>query len=271
MCRRTTEDPLVRSFLDTYGLNLLARPREDVAIGDVYMYGDGRVSIAGSVTHLLEPKPEMPRRNLNEQMADIRGKASDAVSFHAGIGLLESFLTALGPSQVISKVRAGYETANTHALRFRFAAATRDSVDPSELGGSLRGSKLIEDHPLYHEDHSYYLVTGIARTPSLSVVAEDKSGDSVDLAVGLMHVADASTGVSAEATGKGEVTYKGDKQLAFGVELYELYCDNKRGRLRMRAPRNAFRVLADEPDSDEPLIEPAFVGGPEGDILIDLS
>lgn len=105
MCKRTTTDPLVRAFLDRYGLNLLQIPRADVAVGDLYAVRGDRALPPGRVTDFLTPPPRLPRVR-REPLADLTDVVSDAVSVHAGLGLFEGFLTALAAGAVSGRVRA---------------------------------------------------------------------------------------------------------------------------------------------------------------------
>jgi hypothetical protein len=98
VCERSTDDPLIRLFLDRYGLHLLQVPRESAAVGDFYVDDGRRVSPPGNVRYLLDPSPELPAPREGERMADIEGVTSKGYSLEAGLGLLEGFLLAFGPS-----------------------------------------------------------------------------------------------------------------------------------------------------------------------------
>jgi len=99
MCKRNTPDPLVRMFLDTYGLNLLAVPREGSAVGDLYIKDDKGVSAPGSVKALLSPVPKLPPTKSGEAMADVTGVLSQSVSTKVGLNFLGVSLlhSALSP------------------------------------------------------------------------------------------------------------------------------------------------------------------------------
>src|SRR6185436_9856151 len=57
VCKRTTSDPLVRAFLDNYGLNLLSIPRKNAMCGDLYIADGPRVSTPGHIAQVLIPPP----------------------------------------------------------------------------------------------------------------------------------------------------------------------------------------------------------------------
>ena len=61
MSRRDSEDPLLRAFLDAYKLNLLAIPRENAQVGDVYVHTKDGVSVPGSLQYILTPEFVLPK------------------------------------------------------------------------------------------------------------------------------------------------------------------------------------------------------------------
>ena len=77
------------------------------------------------------------------------------------------------------------------------------------------------------------------------------------------------THVSVQETGDGEITLSGEKSLAFGVELHELRYEPDPGVLKLKSPPKAMRLRQGRAASRES--NPAFIGGPEGDILLTLS
>jgi hypothetical protein len=266
MCKRDTPDPLVRMFLDQYGLNLLAVPRHDADIGDLYVEDPAGVSTPGKAAHLLTPALVLPEIHRGEAMADIDAALSNRIASKAAFGLLDGFLTALGVGGVVNKLKASAEHARASVLRFRVTNATRDWIDPLALGARLVKSQLVKDHPFVAADNRYYLVTGVARTRSISVTAERnaKTGGSVD--IGLAGVGELSAGVEIARSPTGEVTFTGPTPMAFGVQLHELAVDGRRGRLILKNT-GAVAVKGKRP-TEKPLVEPAFIGGPTADAFV---
>jgi hypothetical protein len=269
MCRRNTEDPLLRTFFDKYNLHLLSIPRANTAVGDLYIHDGEHTSASGSVTHFLEPALKIPAGAADEQMADVSGQISQAVSVKAGFGLLESFLTALGAAGIVTKARAGLEAKGAATLRFRFKGATRDSVDAMLLGSKLARHTLKKNHALYRKDYRYYLVTAVVRSPSISIVAESNRARAVDLDVKALK-SGAKAAVRVEQSDKGEVTFAGKKKLAFGVELYELVLDPERHTLKLRLPPGVVRVRTVAGPAAAPAVAPAVIGGPDANAFLEI-
>jgi hypothetical protein len=261
-------------FLDTYHLNLLALPREDAAVGDLYLYDGRTVGQPGSVRDFLEPPFRISEKSVTTgALPDIGGTLSDSISIDVGLKILGGFLSAMGAGGVIGDVGVGYKTKGTASMRFRFANVVRDRMDPVSMGAKLMSHRVREGHPLLARDYHYFLVTAVVRSASINVVAEGMRKTTLDLdAKALQGLIGGSVGVSVEKSSAGELTYKGKSRLAFGVEVYELQFDRESMRMSLRIPEREPRMKLMTPV--EPLISstpaPTFIGDPDGDISIDL-
>lgn len=267
MCKRTEPDPLLRLFVDEYNLHLLAIPRENAAVGDVYVHDGRRTSAPGSITHLLTPPFTMPAHTRGERLADVAGTLSRGVDVAVSIGLLEGFLTALGVGAAIGDTKAELSRAGARALRFRFGDATRDSVDPLRLGNALTGHVVKRDNAFHDDRNRYYLVTAVVRSPSIAVTAQSEKSTAASLNVEAFKLLDVGGSVSVKKSSEGEVTFTGPRPLAFGVELYELVTSPE-GALRLRAPDSAVKVRG---RLRAPVPEPAFIGGDDGDAFLTIA
>jgi hypothetical protein len=250
-------------FLDRYKVNLLSVPREHAACGDIYLRRDGQVSSAINVVELLDPPVQLPPRSERERLADLAGSLSDGVSLSIGLGLLEAFLAAIGAAAVVGELSLGYEQTRTARLRFRFADATRDSIEPGSLGTALEGRRFRPGHPLVQPGNEYFVTAAVIRSPSISVVAEDTSTRRVQLGAQVVATIDAHARVTAERSSEGEITYRGDIPLAIGIELYRLRYDEEQRKLSMYPQNLRDAVKAGKPT--QPL--PVFVG-PAEDALV---
>lgn len=269
--KRNSQDPLIRVILDKYRLNLLSLPRENAAVGDLYFVdgtGSQQASTPGSITNFLVPKFEIPQITPDELMADIAGTASRNVSGKMGVDLIEGFLNALGTTGggVGTKIRSSYEAANTQTISFQFTNATRDYVDPILFGSKLDGYRINERNPLYSKRRRYYIVTGVARSSSISVKAQGDNKKDVNADVNAMQAVSVSAGITVENSGEGQTTFKGEKKLAFGVELYELQYNTSENRFIMMIMTRSL-VMRDK--NKEKVPRPDLIGHPiKGDVFI---
>ena len=258
----------LRYLLDRYRLNLLSIPREKASVGDLYVQeGNSQyVSTPGSITNFLEPPFEIPSITTAETMAGVSGTTSRDASGKVGIDFLEGFLNALGPAAGIgTKVRGSYESDAKNKITFTFENPTRDYADPGLVGRKLVDHTFMKRHALIAEGRRYYLVTAVARSSGISITSEGDNKQVMDIDGQVMKLANVSGYVSIQKTQTGSVTFKGQKNLAFGVELYELeYKTNnggQEGKFLMSTQKKAVVARGEES-------VPLF--GPNNDVTIEI-
>jgi hypothetical protein len=169
---------------------------------------------------------------------------------------------------MIDKLGATYKASKAASLRFRFTEATRDSMDPIAFGARLIECKPVKGHPMVADGNQYFVVTAVARTPSISVVAESDSEKGGSLDVDVKGLAGVSPSLEVKKSSSGELTFKGGKSLAFGVQLHELIFDLEHKRVRMQTTgavtvRKAGAAAA-------PITKPVFLAGPEDDVFVEV-
>jgi hypothetical protein len=268
MCRRDRDDPLVRHFVDEYGVNLLKRPREHVECGQVYVEQGGTLSAPADLEGLLAPIPQLPEPRRGELMADLEGRVSLGVEREVGLDLLQGFLAVLGAAGVVDELRAGYRDARTSSVRFAFRQPTRDAINIGTLSSRLAASRLDDSQPLVANKNRYYLIGAVVRTPSVTVKAQDESAQGVELGASVLAAVDATGAVRTTRSSEDEVTYEAaedGRALAIGVELYELTHDRKADRLRIGMTDEALEIRRGRPVAAQPVL----LGGPEADALVE--
>jgi len=267
------EDPLLKVLLERYRLNLLSIPREKASVGDLYVQeGNSQyVSTPGSITNFLEPPFEVPSITTGETMAGVSGTTSRDASGKVGVDFLEGFLNALGPAGIGTKVRGSYESSSKNKITFTFENPTRDYADPGLVGRKLVDHTLMKRHALIAEGRRYYLVTAVARSAGISITTEGDNKQVMDIDAQVMKLANVSGDVSIQKNQTGSITFKGQKNLAFGVELYELeYIPNnggQEGKFLMSTQEKAVVARGKEEEEEEGI--PLF--GPDKDVTVSLS
>jgi hypothetical protein len=264
MSKRSKPDPLVRTFIDRYHLNLLPIPRARAACGELYVKRAKGIAAPGDARELLEPRVEFPPVFEGEELAELRGTASTSVDARVGLGLLENFLVALGAAGIVDKLKAGYEQKRVRSVQFRLEDATRDAMDPLSLGTALAGRRFRAGHPWVSPENEYYIVAAVVRTPSLSLAAQDDRSNIVDLDADVLKAVSAEGGIDLHHRREGEITYAGATALAIGVELYQIRHDAESDQLEMLpvGPIDLSR-------GREPPPPPSYLGE-DDDIFIDL-
>lgn len=127
---------------------------------------------------------------------------------------------------------------------------------------------------IYHliPGRSYYIVIAVARSNSISINAKGENQKDVDIRAEASSIACGSVSVSQDISRKSELKFKGDKKLAFGVELSELKYDTQYQQLRLDPTTESFRVRGKKDTiRTRKVIKSSFIGDPkEGDMFVDL-
>jgi hypothetical protein len=262
--RNNKDDPLLKAFLDTYKLNLLAVPRRDAQVGDVYVETKDGVSFPGRLQSLLTPALAMPEIHTGEKLADIATKQTRALQLKVGLGLLEGFFNAIGATSALGKIKAAYEQNGAALVRFKLKSATRDWVDMMAFGTALMPCRLNRKHPFVQPGNRYYATVGVLRSPSITIAAEDSKSNDVSVEASAVKGAVGVEGkLAVKREGSGELTYEGSEPLAFGVELVELIYDEGEKRFQLSALAKPVPVRV------QSKIERVFIGdAKKGDVFL---
>jgi hypothetical protein len=257
MCRRDTNDVLVRRFLDQYHVNLLALPGRRVRCGSVYVKDSARLTAPGRLNDIVKPPVTLPEPFAEDRLPSLSGTWSDSVSVNVGIRLLHNFLTALGAGGLIDKLQASVRQAKVRNIAFSFDNVSRESVEPTALGAALAGRYLAQDNAWVAPGNQYFVVGAVLRSNSISIQGRGQRDSAVGLGAGLVTVADIETGVQVNRDSDSKVSYHGRDELAIAVELYELRWDEGQGSLMFHTPGGPVPIVGLK--EDEPP-DPVFVG-----------
>ena len=265
MCRRDTNDILIRRFLDRYQVNLLSMPGRRVRCGSVYIKEGGRITAPGLLSEIIEPPLILADPFVENDMADLSGTWSDSVSFKIGIGLLENFLNALGAAGLIDKLQASVKGTSVRNIAFRFQQVSRESLSPAGLGAALSGHRFARSNPWVRDGNQYFAVASVLRSGSISIQGRDKGDSAADLGAGVATVADVDATVQVQRESESDVTYSGSNPLAVAVELYELSWDDGRQEFSFHTQKGPVPILGIR-QGESP--DPAFAAGQDAFIEV---
>jgi hypothetical protein len=265
MCRRDTNDILIRRFLDRYQVNLLSMPGRRVRCGSVYIKDGHRITAPGSLSEIIEPALILGDPFQESNLADLSGTWSGSVSLTVGIKLLSNFLNALGAAGLIDKLQASVSETSVRNVAFRFKEVSRESLSPTGLGRALAGHRLMLANPWVKAGNQYFAVAAVLRSGSISIQGRDQHDSAAGLGAGVATVADADATVQVKRDSESEVTYSGRDPLAIAVELYELRWDSSQQELIFNTPRGPLRINGLQEDEAP---DPVFAGDEE-DAFID--
>ena len=243
-----------------YGMHVLSRPRENVPVFQVFAVSNGEVFLSGDVDAFLRAKLDKPVVEKGEQVLDIEGTTSDAVTGEASLNFLQGFLALLGVG-VANAVSAGLKKANSRALRFRFGGCTRDFVkDGFDLEWKLSNVPFDKQNSAMKDGYRYYIATGVHSCKQLTFEALDKNMTKIDLSADVANLGGANAGLTVNT--EGQITAASDKVLVYGVELNEIVHDEKRKRLQLKETKDYVHVRGTQPT------EPAKAGDPDDEMVL---
>lgn len=266
MCTRATRDPLLRLFFDKYHVHLLATPRANADVGQVYVHEDGATMAPGNLAGLLL-EFSLPAVLRNETIADVSGKHTNDVKFGAALNLLNGVMATIGAPDYLSEVRLSGDWKNSTEVRFGFSKATRDSLDVVDLGSALSTASLKHKHPLIREGRQYFVVTAVLRTTEITLQSKQKrSGDA-----NLKLPPAAATNGSAAMSREGVLKVESETPLAFAVELHELEFSESENRMLIKTVRAPVSVRGKRASRNRQTFVPAEIGGDNMTALLDVA
>jgi hypothetical protein len=259
------DDPLLKIIMKQYQLNLLSVPREKSSLGDVYIReGDNkRLSFPSHISSFLDGQFELPTPMTDEKFGNnVSGATSDKIDASIGLEFLEGFLNVLSMGSFGTKVRTYFQQKGARKVKFNFADATRDSVQPEVLRSELGRYHVKEDSNLSEEGRRYYIVTGLAKSPSISIIAEGNNQKRLDIDAQAADIANFSSDVSIKKSQEGKIIFNGKKRLVFGVELFELEYNRITRRFRLKQTDEVFKVrkAGEEVMRTRKVLKPALIG-----------
>ncbi len=260
---RNSNDSMVK-LLNDYQMSLLRPPRENEAVGDLHVYKDGKTSTQGRIYSLLDPTLEMPPLMLDESLPNFSGTTLYSVQFQEGFSWFEGFLAALKVPEISAKMKLEYEKKQAKHIRFKFSEVTQDRVDVYELGARLEDTRLRVKNPFYDERAQYFLVTAVARSPSITIRVERNDGQTLSLGLDIPNIVENSTNVQVSESAESELIVRG-KKLAFGVQTYQMRYDPGRQHLSF-VPAGATRVGV----KGKTEYEKSVIGGSRGNVFLDI-
>lgn len=270
MCNltRKSSDPLLRRFLDVYGLHLLRCPRAGIEIGSLVLVRDGSSAILERLDDLLDGPVTLVGVRHDIPMAEAQGVISDALDLKTGIGISEAFLKALGVYGIDVKLNAALKGSKDFGMYFRFSEPVRDSINPASIGAALVQRKLNLDHPIYDPNASYYVVTAVARSRSIDIrlVKHKERGGEID--ANLEELIDAGASIQVKQLDNTTWRFKGKQFAVFGLELFQLTQDAARHRIHLALPSQPVAVR--HPKQNKSELSPSFIGGEMASAFLDL-
>lgn len=264
VCRRSDDDPLIRTLTDRYRLNILRLPRRGIDVGEVLIREETDLRCAGPVGRLFTPPLDLPPV-ATVALPDLDGMTSARRSASTSAAPLTGLLTALGLGA--SSASASLRAARDVTVAYRLTGARYRSTDLLALADELAARVPLLDHPLLRRGQEFFVAHAIAEATGITATFASSTDRAAKLAMELATTI--KTDGSIEVTGDhhGRLVVAGSEPVTFGLAVVRLKADADDLRIdpapRPRAVRGIARI-----DEDSPSV---LLGGPDADALIDVS
>lgn len=270
-------DPLVDTLRDVFGANIVRVPETRVRPLAVVASDGRRASFrTTSIRNLLEGAPDLAVEPAASGMASLTGRRSRSIELGLGLRILDGFLRGFGiPS-------AGIEASLSGAteVAFSFGDVVRSYVDIGALGAALAGKRVDRVNPaaaiFFADDeeraHAFLVIDSTIASSefTLSVERAGEAAFRVDLPTIQQVVERADAGVEVRSESGREITFSGDRRLAFAFSCVRLDLDPASGRIASMPPagdvpaleRALGRDAAGEADASAPARGRVLFGAP---------
>lgn len=209
------------TYLSRLGYNTVRVPH--AGIQPLQLIGKQKtgVSILGGLDRLItEPPSELPVITRDQRAANVEGQQSSKLDLSVGLGLLGTFIGAMG-----GKIELEASYARAQKIQFEFDDVLLDRAMPLDVGDYLRegtvdvGNLVLKQYVLGRGQ--LYVITETIKTRKLTVTAERSDGTAVGVDVpAIKGVLDGKVDVKVEAENGSTITYTGPEYLVFGFKAF---------------------------------------------------
>jgi hypothetical protein len=263
MCKRSDDDPLIRTLTDRYRLNILRLPRRGIDVGEVLIREGADLRCVGSVSRLFAPPLDLPPV-ATVGLPDVDGVTSARRSAHAAATPLTGLLAALGIAG--SSASASLSAARDVTVTYRLTGTRYRNADLLTLADELTARVPYPDHALLRPGREFFIAHAIAEATGITATFAASTDRAGKLAVELAAVI--KTDGSVEVTGdhQGRLVVAGTEPVTFGLAVVGLTVRDDQLRIDPAPRPRAVRSYRPVPD----YFPPVLFGDTDGDALVDV-
>lgn len=270
MIKLCKDDPVLKLIRTSFNANPIRVPEE--RIQPLVMFGiSGDKNIyLGSVVNVLlgEDKPTI--EIFKSQLPNVSSARTKSVSADVGVKIMDGFLEGLGSNS--AGLSDTFKTAKK--VSFTFQNVIRNYVDVAAAMKVLGRHKVdtanavVQSFINGHMD--CVLVTGIIGSDNFTIKVEDESSHDFKLDIPKIEslISSKKNKVKVSSSGKHDISFKGDRHLAFAFEAVKLIFSDDGGLDLDNEPDKMFLTTSPE-DKDDVRDMPVFLE--EEGVLVDIT
>lgn len=218
LCKRTSDDPLVRELLDRYGINLLVPPRANLEVGELILAEKDGAARRASWTPTFKSEPA-PKKLNNGAPKSLSFQTSKEMSVAAGASLTGRLLETLGLKR--AKLGAGLSRIGADTMKIQVIAPSKQEL--GNLDEIIKNLEFADTSRESSNNRQFFIVTDSYKAKGLRLLAlsKGKSIANVDASAGDELEASGKLKISADRHGAYEFTSV-DEPLVFGISVREI-------------------------------------------------
>jgi hypothetical protein len=263
VCKRSDEDPLVRTLTDRYRLNILRLPRRGIDVGEVLVKDGNDLRCAGSVKGLFSPPLDLPPVK-TVLLPDVDGVTSARRSARTAAAPLTGLLAALGAAG--SSVSASLSAERDVTVAYRLTGAQYRSTELLTLADELAARVPFPDNALLRPEREFFIAHAIAQATGITATFSASTDRAGKLAMELATVIKADGAVEVTGDHQGRLVVTGTQPVTFGLAVVRLTHRKNELRIDHSPPRYAVRGTT----APQYLPPAVLFGGEDADVLVDV-
>jgi len=264
MCKRSDDDPLVRTLTDRYRLNILRLPRRGVDVGEVLIKDGADLRCAGSVSRLFTPSLDLPPVR-QVPLPDVDGVTSARRSARTSAAPLVGLMTALGVGG--ASVSASLGAARDVTVAYRLTGTRYRSTDLLTLADELAARVPFPAHALLRREREFFVAHAIAEATGITAMFTSSNDRAGKLAAELAAVIKADGSVEVSGSHQGRLVVAAPQPVTFGLAVVRLMM---RGEELQISPTPRPRAVRGNTPAPE-IVPAVLFGGMDGDVLVDVA
>lgn len=246
LCKK---DPLINLLRDTFQANPVRIPEERIKPLTIIAAKKDKFEFIGNIEHLFKLDHSINISILESQMANVSATKSRSVDLNLGLQIMDGFLKGMGCSSASLDTHFN----DTIAVSFSFRNVKRKYVDRGELLKELKQKKFDKDLTIItsfiKDQKKCIMITDIITSNNFSIAKTEFGG--IKQAFNLPELQgyfSSTADIKVETSGDLEISFTGEKELAFafvGVELGidedgSIYSDTAANRVVLTAVPNSY-------------------------------
>jgi len=257
LCKRDSDDALLKQLVMNHGINLLVPPRSDIQPGDMIISDESGLARRADYLSVFGIVPKAIVRD-NGVPESLSFNSSSELAADTAANISGSVLSSFGIAA--AKFKAAFSRQSATRVILSLIAPQRTTLfNLDEMIEALR--EKANDVPEHFGDRRFFIVTDVFKAKGIRI---ETLGQSKQRLTASGEIAEeisigSSLGVSADADGSYAVRAKA--HLAFGITVQEL--ELRHGMIQDKAADIVLKVRGDGNASNKPSVfidkEDAFV------------